>query len=125
MQSITVTDVYVSRGAPNAAALAPRKQGLELHPLTHPNSIVAGQEARFEVLLDGRPLPGQKVLVHRADEDLEGAEPLERVTDSAGRFAVKVDRPGVLLALTRYRIGPRDGQPGKSLTYALTFDVGQ
>lgn len=125
MQSITVAEVYVSRGAPNAAALAPRKQGIEFHPLNHPNSISAGQEARFELLLDGKPLAAQKILVHRAGEEMEGGKAQEVVTDAAGRFTIKPDRPGVFLALARYRVGPREGQPGRSLTYALTFDVGE
>ncbi|CAN7181527.1 DUF4198 domain-containing protein [Phenylobacterium sp. LjRoot225] len=123
MQSITTAETYVSRGAPNQVALAPLGRGLELHPLTHPNSISVDQEARFEALLDGRPLPGQKILLVRADADADGDKPQEIVADAAGRFALKAGRPGAYLAMTRYRIAPVDGQPGRSLTYALTFEA--
>lgn len=123
MQSFTTAEAYVSRGGPSDAALAATGQGLEFHALTHPNSIAVDADARFEVLLDGKPLAGQKILLVRADEDVEGGKPQEVVADSAGRFVLKVSRPGVYLATTRHRIAPVDGQPGKSLTYALTFEA--
>jgi uncharacterized GH25 family protein len=123
MQSFTTAETYVSRGGPSDAALAPVGRGLELHALTHPNRISVDQDARFEALLDGRPLAGQKILLVRADEDVDGAKPQEVVADAAGRFAFKVARPGVYLATTRHRIPPANGQGGKSLTYALTFEA--
>jgi uncharacterized GH25 family protein len=125
MQSITNAEVYVSRGAPNATALAPTGKGVEFHALTHPNSIFAGQAAQFQALLDGKPLPDQTITVHRAGEDMDGGKPLEVKSDKDGRFAIKVDRPGVFLAMTRHRIGPADGKPGRSLTYALTFEAAE
>lgn len=125
MQSFTTAEAYVSRGAPNDAALAPTGQGLEFHALTHPNNIAVGADARFEVLLDGKPVAGQKILLTRADADVDGGKPQEVVADAAGRFVVKVARPGVYLAMARHRIAPADGQPGKSLTYALTFEAVQ
>lgn len=123
MQSLTTAEVYVSRGAPNATALAPLGKGLEFHAITHPNRIAVGEDAGFEVLLDGKPLAGQKIAVHRADQDQDGAKPMEVVSDQAGRFAIKVERPGVFLAMTRYRLAPAEGKPGQSLTYALTFEA--
>jgi hypothetical protein len=124
MQSLTTAEVYVSRGKPNATALAPIGKGLEFHALTHPNSIVVGQDARFEVLINGKPLGGQVISIHQAGEDYaEAAKPVEVVSDAAGRFVLKVGQPGVFLAMTRYRLPPADGKPGQSLTYALTFEA--
>lgn len=123
MQSLTTAEVYVSRGAPNATALAPVGKGLEFHALTHPSSIMVGQDAKFEVLIDGKPLPQQKIAIHRAGDD--DAKPAEVVSDAAGQFAIKVDQPGVFLAMTRYRLAPVAGKPGQSLTYALTFEAVQ
>jgi len=125
MQSFTTAEVYVSRGAPNTTALAPTGQGIEFQAVTHPNSIAVGQDARFVVLIDGKPLAGQKITIHRADEDADGDKPMEVTSDEAGRFAIKVAQPGVFHAMTRHRIPPADGQPGRSLTYALTFEVVQ
>jgi len=125
MQSITTSDVYVSRGAPNAAALAAVGKGLEFHALTHPNSISVGQDANFEVLIDGKPLAGQKIQVYSAGADTDGAPPIQLQSDDRGRFSIKVDKPGAFLAMTRYRIAPADGKPGRSLTYTLTFEAVQ
>lgn len=123
MQSLTTAEVYVSRGAPNDAALQPTGKGLEFRPITHPSSILVGAPAQFEVLVDGKPLAGQAIEVHRADEDAEGAAPTQVVSDAAGRFVITVDRPGVFHAMTRYRIAPTAGLPARSLTYALTFEA--
>lgn len=66
MQSITTAEAYVSRGAPSDKVLAPVGKGLEFQALTHPNRIAVGQQARFTVLLDGRPLAGKQIEVIRA-----------------------------------------------------------
>jgi uncharacterized GH25 family protein len=122
MQSITVAETYVSRGAPNKAALAPSGKGVEFHALTHPNDIFVGEEAKFEVLLDGKPLSGQQIQIARTGDDMDG-ELTKVVADSAGKFSIKVDKPGAYLAITRHRVAPKDGQPGRSLTYSLTFEA--
>lgn len=125
MQSITTAEAYVSRGAPSDKALAPVGKGLEFQALTHPNRIAVSQQARFTVLLDGRPLPGQQIELIRADAEVDGEKPKHVASDAAGRFDLMVDRPGVYLAMTRHRIAPADGQAGRSLTYALTFEAVQ
>lgn len=123
MQSLTTAEVYVSRGAPNDAALKPLGKGLEFHALTHPNSILVGQDARFEVLIDGKPLANQIITIHRSGEDIDAAKPLVVTSDAQGRFALRVDQPGIFLAMTRHRLAPAGDQPGRSLTYALTFEA--
>lgn len=122
MQSITVAETYVSRGAPNKVALAPRGEGVEFHALTHPNDVYAGEEAKFEVLLDGKPLAGQDIQIAAAGDDMDG-ELATVKSDAAGKFAIKVDKPGAYLAITRHRVAPQGGQPGRSLTYSLTFEA--
>ncbi len=126
MQSITRAEVYVSRGAPNAAALAPIGKGIEFHAITHPSSLFIGQPATFEVLLNGKPLPGQVIELHKGDEVYAGAEKGTTVTaDKAGRFSLTVATAGVYQAMTRHRVDAAPGAPAQSLTYALTFDVSQ
>lgn len=126
MQSITRAEVYVSKGAPNAAALAPIGKGIEFRAITHPSSLFVGQEAAFEVLLNGKPLPNQAIELHRADEAYAGGEKGSVIAaDAAGRFSLKVGAPGIYQAMTRHRIDAVAGAPAQSLTYALTFDVTQ
>jgi uncharacterized GH25 family protein len=125
MQSLTMADVYVTRGAPNDAALAPIGKGLEFHAVTHPSKIVTGQDAVFEVLFDGKPLANQEITFQGADDRYADtkAAPKTVKSDAKGRFAVKVDKSGIYQVQSRYRVAPAAaGQPGQSFTYALTFE---
>lgn len=58
-------ETFVTAGSPDKAALKPTGQGLELEPVTHPNDLVAGSEASFRLLLDGKPAAGVKVEIVR------------------------------------------------------------
>lgn len=125
VKSITTAEVFVSRGRPNQAALAPRNTGLEFRAITHPNSVFASSEAKFEVLFDGRPLANHPVSIHISDERYASRKPYaQATTDSAGRFSVRAAKPGVYLATTRYRVLPmRAGEPATSYTYSITFEA--
>jgi uncharacterized GH25 family protein len=124
MQSITLTEVYVSRGKPTDAALKPRGQGLEIRAVTHPSSIVVGAPAQFEVLADGQPVAGQTVTVTPGDRHYGAAALPEVKTGADGRFAVTAPKAGVYHLMTRHRIGPAiPGGPHRSLTYALTLEA--
>lgn len=125
MQSLTTAEVYVTRGAPNDAALAPSGKGLEFRPLTHPSKIVTGRDAVFEVLFDGQPLVGQAVTLTAADDRYADAKPAPKTftTDAKGRVAVRVEQSGVYQLQARHRVAPAGpGRPGQSHTYALTFE---
>lgn len=125
MQSITTAEVYVSRGAPNDAALAAVGKGLEFRAITHPSKIVTGKEAVFEVLFDGRPLPGLAATLSAADDRYADAKAAPKTfkSDANGRLAVKVERSGVYQIQARHRVATAGaGQPGQSHTYALTFE---
>jgi uncharacterized GH25 family protein len=125
MQSLTMAEVYVTRGAPNDTALAPIGKGLEFKAVTHPSKIVTGQDAVFEVLFDGKPLANQPITLQGADNryaDTKSA-PKTVTSDAKGRFAVRVETSGVYQIQTRFRVAPAAaGQPGQSFTYALTFE---
>jgi uncharacterized GH25 family protein len=125
--SITMADTYVSRGKTNVAALAPRKQGLEFVAVTHPSAIFVGESAVFELHFNAKPLSGRTIQVYRGgmryDERKLSAEV---VSDSKGRFEFKTDRPGVYVAMTRYRPQPAaDATSGVSYTYSVVFEATQ
>jgi len=125
MQSLTMADVFVTRGAPNAAALAPIGKGLEFQAVTHPSSVFTGQDASFVVLFDGKPVKGQAVSIHAGDDRYAEtkAPPATVVSDDQGRFTVKLQRSGVYQLQARYRVAPAaEGEPGRSYTYALTLE---
>jgi uncharacterized GH25 family protein len=125
MRSITTAEVYVTRGAPNDAALAPIGKGLEFHPIIHPGKIITGQPVLLEALFDGKPLAGLTVTLSAADDRYADAKapPTTFTSDAKGRVSFKVERSGVYQIQARHRVasaGP--GQPGQSHTYALTFE---
>jgi uncharacterized GH25 family protein len=125
MQSLTLADVYVTRGAPNAAALAPIGKGLEFVAVTHPSSIFTGQDAKFVVLFDGTPVKGQPITLNAGDDRYADTKtpPVDLVSDDQGRFTVKVARSGVYQIQARHRVAPTAADPvGHSYTYALTFE---
>ncbi len=125
MTSLTKAEVYVSRGKPSDKPLAPTGQGLEFHALTHPNSIFAGEPAKFELLYDGRPLANHRIGIAAAGEpeNEDGSKGPSVTTDEKGRYAIKADKPVVYVAMTRYRVAPVGAEAGRSFTYTLTFDV--
>ena len=125
MTSMTVADVYVTKGKPNAAAVAPVGKGLEFVAITHPSSIFTGEDAVFEVLFDNKPVAGQEITLHAGDDRYADVKtpPKALKSDAKGRFAVKVERSGVYQIQARYRVAPTaDGLAGQSHTYALTFE---
>lgn len=123
--SITVAEVYVTRGKPSEQVLAPRNSGLEYRALSHPNSAFVGAEMKFEVLFDGKPLAGHAVSVYTGQARYSGRKAVaEVVTDKAGRFAFKPDKPGVYLAMSRHRPTPApDSQQGVSYTYSVVIEA--
>jgi uncharacterized GH25 family protein len=125
VKSITTAEVFVTRGKPNDAALAPRNKGLEFRPLTHPNSVFVGAEVNFAVLFDGKPLANQPIAIHFGDERYAGKKMYAEVrTDATGRFSFEPKQPGIYLAMTRYRLLPaKVGGPGTSHTYSVTFEA--
>lgn len=101
-EDLTVTEsqgrieAFVTAGKPTDAVLAPTGTGLELVPVTHPNDLVAGSEASFRLLLDGKPAADLKVEVVRGGiryRDKLGD--IEVATDAGGLFKVTWPEPGM------------------------------
>lgn len=82
-------ETFVTNGKPNTNSLKLTGKGIELNPITHPNDLVDGEPAQFQVMLDGKALAGTKVTViaggiryrHKLDEQTY-------TTDQDGKFTV-------------------------------------
>ncbi|EYC52471.1 hypothetical protein AZ34_16340 [Hylemonella gracilis str. Niagara R] len=125
-QSHSVSEAYVTAGAPNKRALEPAQQGLEIVPITHPNDLFTGEKFEFTVLFDGKPLSGQTVDIYRSPMDLGSEHTSDSAkTDAQGRIAYAMTEPGVYLALVRYRGAAPKGAaaPMYGYNYTLTFRV--
>lgn len=125
-QSLTQAETYVSIGAPDRAALAPRGKGLELVAITHPDDLYVGETFEFELRYDGRPLPAQPVEITEAVWTSDRKPQVETITtDANGHAVLKLQQAGTWVALTRYRTPAPAGAPVAeySNSYTLTFRV--
>ena len=56
-------EVFITSGQPTDTVLQPTGRGLELHPVTHPNDLFAGENSELVFLLDGKPAAGVEIKV--------------------------------------------------------------
>ncbi len=84
-QSQRRLETFATLGSPDEAALKPSGVGLEMEPLTHPNDLVASEEAKFKLLLEGKPVPDVEVSVVRGGI---------RYRDDLGETVVKTGADG-------------------------------
>lgn len=95
-QSLSRVETFVTNGSPNETALAPSGTGLELVPVTHPNDLYAGEEARFRLQVDGSPAAGLDIEIVRGGTRYRNAqEEIKLTTDANGEFAVTWPEPGM------------------------------
>jgi uncharacterized GH25 family protein len=126
VQSMTLADAYVTRGQPTDAVLKPLGKALEIQAITHPNAIIAGSEASFALLFDGKPLAGADITLFRSAGLYDGRKVAAQVkTGTDGRFNLKPDDAGTYIILVRHRGAAPAGAetPYRSYTYTLTFDA--
>jgi hypothetical protein len=118
-------EFFATRGAPSDQALQPVRQGLELVPVTHPNDLVAGEPARFRLLLDGAAAAGIEVeVVPGGNRYRDALNDMKLRTDAEGVFAVTWPGPGLYWLGASVR-DDRSGIPGvpRSASYAATLEV--
>lgn len=95
-QSISRVETFVTNGSPNDTALKPSGKGLELVPVTHPNDLFAGDEARFRMQVDGKPAAGIDVEIVRGNTRYRNAQDEIKVkTDAKGEFTVTWPEAGM------------------------------
>ncbi|MDB5715592.1 MAG: nickel uptake transporter family protein [Sphingomonadales bacterium] len=85
-ESSSRNEIFVTAGAPTTTVLKPSGKGLEMSPVTHPDELVANEEARFIFLVDGKPAANLKVTL------VPGGK---RFRDTEGAFEVTTGKDGV------------------------------
>ncbi len=89
-------ETFVTSGKPTVAAFKPTGVGLELQPVTHPNDLVAGEAATFQLLIDGKPASDLKVTaVPGATRYRDKQDEIVATTDADGRFSIKWPEAGL------------------------------
>jgi hypothetical protein len=124
LQTITVADTYVTRGTANRAVVDQPIGRLAIHPVTHPNQVLASQGFEIELLFDGAPLGNVAVVLYAAGDP---ETKLDRfvATDANGRATFTFDTPGRYIIAARHRADMPAGSAAAvgSYTTTLTFEA--
>lgn len=124
IQTVTVSDVYVTRGAPSRTVVDRAIGRLALRPVTHPNQVLAANGFDIEVLFDGAPLANIAVVLYAAgDADTKVDRFVATGADGRAHFAL--DAPGHYVLAVRHRANAPEGSEAavRSYTTSLTFEA--
>lgn len=117
--------VFVTRGAPSFDSLKASGEGLELVPVTHPNDLFVGEQARFRFTIDGEPADGLDITVIR--EGIRYRDQTEEqtiTTDAEGIARIDWSHPGMYWLETQAETSSRLPQAGqRRLGYSATLEV--
>lgn len=124
LQTVTLADVYVTRGAASREVVDQPSGRLAIHPITHPNQVLASQGFQVEVLFDGAPMANTAVTLYGAG-DPDTDQDRYVVTDAAGRATFTFDAPGHYIIAARHRSNMPAGGAAQigSYTTTLTFEA--
>lgn len=118
-------ETFVTSGEPTDAVFQPTEQGLELVPVTHPNDLFAGEEAEFQLLIDGQPAAGAKVTVVAGGMRYrDNQNEIDVEADAEGTFNVTWPEPGMYWLSASYSDDQAEA-PATQRTgsYVATFEV--
>ncbi len=119
-------ETFVTNGAPNQTALKPSGQGLELVPVTHPNDLFAGEAAKFQLQIDGKPAAGLEVeIVRGATRYRNAQDEIKVTTDAQGNFSVTWPEAGMywMEATTQDNKTSVKQAEQRRLSYVATLEV--
>lgn len=119
-------ETFVTSGKPTKDALKISGSGLELAPVTHPNDLTAGNNATFQLMLDGKPAANVKIsVVPGGNRYRDKLGEMNLTTDAEGKFTVKWPEPGMywLEAVVRDDAAPIKEVKQRRAGYAATFEV--
>lgn len=131
VQSLTIADAYIVRGrSAGLKALAPRMRALEIHPLSDPTRVGAGDPFALQILQDGKPLPGAELSLFREAGLYDGRKVISTVrTDPSGKVSLRAPDAGRYLILVRNRVAAPaladTATPYLSYTATLAFEATQ
>ena len=95
-KSFSTVDTFVSRNGTSKPALL--GQGLEISGPTHPNDLFVGEEARFQLLKDGKPAANIELAILKGDTRYRNERGEVKVTtDKNGFFTNTWQHPGLYL----------------------------
>ena len=124
-QTATVTDVYVTKGAPTEPAVDTRIGRLRIEPLTHPNEIYLDEGFSFSLTFDGDPLIGQTMTLYQDGGAYDDDKGTTEITINDDVTTLSFDEPGLYMLMTRHHAEAPQGSETdlRSYTTSITFEV--
>lgn len=118
-------ETFVTSGSPSKDVLKPTGVGLELAPITHPNDLFEGEEAKFQFLIDGKPAVGAKVEIIAGGMRYRNSQnSIELESDKNGVITVLWPKAGVYWLSASYRDDKaKKPATNRSGSYTATFEV--
>lgn len=106
-------EVFVTSGKPTRKALEPTGIGLELAPVTHPNDLVAGEAATFQLLMDGKPAANLEVtMIPGGIRYRDQLGDIKATTNAEGKVTFTPKEPGMYWLNATIGGGRPQGGPG-------------
>lgn len=88
-------ETFITAGQPSTGVFTPTAEGLEMQPITHPNDLFAGEQAKFRFLIDGDPAAGTKVtLIADGMRYRNSQDAIELTADAKGVISVTWPQAG-------------------------------
>lgn len=123
----TTVETYLTQGAPNKTSFALQKKNLELVPVTHPSSLVAGEAIEFIAYNNGNTQAGVEVQLElNGSHYRNNRELLKAVTDQSGKFSITPHAGGVYLLKANLK-GDANSDQADKVNYSahITLSVEQ
>jgi len=124
LQTVTVSDVYITRGSPSRENVDRTIGRLALRPVTHPNEVLVNQGFQVQALFDGQPFANAALVLYR-EGDPETDLDTYFATDANGNATVTISEPGAYVLAARHRAESPAGSEAAvhSYTTTLTFEA--
>lgn len=123
-ESVGRLETFVTVGKPSG--YKPVGVGLELLPVTHPNDLVSGEPATFQLTIDGKPAAElDVVLVQGGTRYRDKLAEIKLKTGADGRFTVKWPGPGMYWLDTDFEDDRTSVKQAtkRRLSYVATLEV--
>ena len=125
-QSAGRIETFVTNGSPNTDALKATNAGLEMIPVTHPNDLFAGEEATFQLLIDGKPAADLKIeIVNGGTRYRDAQNEIHATSGADGKFSVTWPSAGMYWLETSLQDDKATTAPakGRRASYVATLEV--
>lgn len=125
-QTATVTDAYVTVGAPSWKAVHAPGGRLAITPALHPNMVKTGIPFTAHVTFDGEPVSDATLVLTNEMQRLSCESEVIYKTSDDGIFSIVFEQPGLALLMVRLQAPSPEGSETdvRSYTTALTIEVG-